>query len=114
MVAGRVSIRIATGKGTHTDVQQRWIAVRIRCGVRGQVVVVGTAPLLRVGFSTNHLPQLTLYGNPGSSYLIEWKTNLLQSPWMPGWTVIMTNLSETFSRVGTNSPTEFYRGQKLD
>jgi hypothetical protein len=80
-------------------------------GLPGQVAVVSSAPLLEAGLSTNELRTLTLYGTPGTNYVIQWTTNLLRGPWTPGWSVTLTNISETFIGVGTEASTVFYRAK---
>ena len=53
---------------------------------------------------------LTLYGQPSSNYLFEWKTNLLDVAWQTGWSWLMsnTNVWQTFEVPGTN-PAQFFR-----
>jgi len=53
---------------------------------------------------------LTLYGQPGSSYMTQWKTNLSGSlHWQNGWLAPLTNEAATFSGFGTNGPVLYYR-----
>jgi hypothetical protein len=79
-------------------------------GLPGEVAVVSTAPLLEAGL-VNQSRLLTLYGSPGANYVIEWRTNLLQGSWRTGWSVTLTNVSETFNGVGTEGSTVFYRAR---
>jgi hypothetical protein len=51
---------------------------------------------------------LTLYGQPTLNYVFEWKTNLLDAAWQPGWSWVMTNLWQTLEVPGTN-PAQFFR-----
>ena len=80
-------------------------------GGAGRVVVVGPEPLLEAGLFTNRNVLLTLYGNPGSDYVFEWKTNLLDAAWQPGWSWVMTNLWQTLEVPGTN-PAQFFRARR--
>jgi N-acetylneuraminic acid mutarotase len=77
-------------------------------GGPGRVVVVGPEPLLEAGLGTNQSVLLTLYGLPGMIYTFEWKTNLLEANWVSGWSLEMTNLSQTFEVPATN-PAQFFR-----
>ncbi|HEX5400652.1 MAG TPA: Ig-like domain-containing protein [Verrucomicrobiae bacterium] len=62
----------------------------------GQVVVIGTEPLLEARLGTNAERQLVLYGNPGASYQIAYSTNLMRTNWASVWRVPMTNLFQEF------------------
>jgi hypothetical protein len=81
-------------------------------GLGGRVVVIGKEPLLEAALSTNAQRLLTLYGNPGSSYLVSDKTNLLGTNWLVGWRVPMTNLAETFG-LDAAHPMIFYRAAEF-
>ncbi len=82
-------------------------------GQPGRVVLIGSQPLLEAGLSAKNSRTLTLYGNPGSSYMIQWDTNTLGTSWAPGWRVPMTNIVEEFTGVGANAATEFYRAYQF-
>jgi hypothetical protein len=79
-------------------------------GQPGRVVVVGAEPLLEAAPSAGQNVWLTLYGQPNSNYLFEWKTNLLDGAWQTGWSTMMasTNLWQTLEVPATN-PAEFFR-----
>jgi hypothetical protein len=62
--------------------------------VSGHVIIVGTEPILEASLTTNFTPLLTLYGNPGSTYQLNYTTNLLSPNWKPGAIVALTNLSQ--------------------
>lgn len=81
-------------------------------GQPGRVVVVGKEPLLEAALATNAQRVLTLYGNPGSSYLVSDKTNLLGTNWLTGWRVPLTNLAETFG-LDAASAMIFYRAAEF-
>lgn len=81
-------------------------------GQPGRIVVVGTQPLLEAWLSTNSRRMLTLYGNPGASYLMNLNTNLASTNWSLAWRVPLTNLSETFEAGGA-LPQAFYRAKEF-
>ena len=62
-------------------------------GKKGKLVLIEGSPLLRAWRGTNSTPMLTLFGNPGITYLLISTTNL--SPpitWTPFISVTMTDL----------------------
>jgi hypothetical protein len=69
-------------------------------GQPGRVVAIGREPLLEATLGRNSARLLTLYGNPGSSYAIGYRTNYsgvaAGTNWLLGWRVPMTNLWQTF------------------
>jgi hypothetical protein len=77
-------------------------------GLPGRVVVIGPQPLLEAWLSTNQQRMLTLYGNPGASYEVDYSTNLSGVNWQYAWRVPMTNLFEAFAANGS-LPQVFYR-----
>ncbi len=81
-------------------------------GQPGRVVVIGPEPLLEFVRDTNGLPLLILYGKPGSSYTMEWRTNLMAGTWQFGWRVPLTNLFQDFG-VEANKPSQFYRAYEF-
>ena len=82
-------------------------AVGNSSGQPGRVVVIGPEPLLEAWMS-NSTRMMTLYGNPGSSYLTLFNTNLLKTNWYNGWRVPMTNLAEYYA-VNQTAPQIYYR-----
>ena len=50
-------------------------------GMAGTVTVVAAEPLLQAGTGTNATILLTLYGNPGSNYVIQSSTTLNSNDW---------------------------------
>ena len=77
-------------------------------GQPGRVVVIGSQPLLEAWLSTNAQRKLTLYGNPGAGYEVDYAANILGANWQCGWRVPMTNMSEVFS-ANASLPQVFYR-----
>ena len=75
----------------------------------GEVVVIGTNPLLRSGYSASQGRSLTLYANPGTNYEIQYATDL--SPpvsWQTLEDYQPTNMMQTVDLDSTN-PVVFYR-----
>jgi hypothetical protein len=81
-------------------------------GYPGRVVVVGPEPLLEANWGVDRQPLLRLYGKPGSSYAVEWRTNLMGATWQFGWRLPMTNLFQDFG-IGATSPRQFYRAYEF-
>jgi RHS repeat-associated protein len=77
-------------------------------GQAGRVVVIGSQPLLEAWMATNATRMLTLYGNPGASYQMAFRTNLTTAGWQNGWRAPMTNLYEYFTANQT-APQIFYK-----
>jgi hypothetical protein len=78
----------------------------------GRVVVVGSQPLLEANIGNLGARTLTLYGKPGTNYVIETSSN----PANPGsWTTLTnrtpTSLQETLP-AGVGTPTIFYRARQ--
>jgi hypothetical protein len=75
----------------------------------GEVVVVGTNPLLRPHVDQNQSRTLTLYANPGSNYQLQYTTGL-SSP--NGWQALQDyhpdNVQQTINLDSVN-PVAFYR-----
>jgi len=77
-------------------------------GQPGRVVDIGREPLLEAWRGTNLQRMLTLYGNPGATYALGYRTNILGTNWLFAWHTPMTNLSEIFP-AATTAPQLFYR-----
>jgi hypothetical protein len=84
-------------------------------GQSGRMVIIGREPLLEATLSAGSQRQLTLYGNPNSSYAIGSRTNLTGLALQPGatnwpvaWRVPMTNLWQTFAP-DQNPPQLYYQ-----
>ena len=81
-------------------------------GMSGTVTVVAVEPLLQAGPTrTNSTIVLTLYGNPGSNYVIQSSTTLNSNDWQ---TAISTTPGGVASQIsvgtaGTNAPVRFFR-----
>ncbi|SPE54317.1 hypothetical protein SBV1_1800001 [Verrucomicrobia bacterium] len=84
-------------------------------GEPGQVVVLGIAPLLQANQGTNSTLVFTLYGIPGSNYVIQSATNLRPPvTWQPAYLFTMTNLSQIFPLNGATNrpPAQFFRAYR--
>jgi hypothetical protein len=74
----------------------------------GRVFVIGREPLLDAWLGTSFSRKLALYGNPGSSYELDFTANLLGGNWQFGWRLPMTNTFESFDANGA-LPQVLYR-----
>jgi hypothetical protein len=78
----------------------------------GEVVVIGTNPLLLPGYSPNTGRVLTIYANPGVNYEIECTTDLASAnSWQLLENYQPTNIVESVNLDSAN-PTAFYRLQQ--
>jgi len=80
-------------------------------GLPGRIVLIGPEPLLQGWTPGPTNAVLEIYGNPGSNYLMSYSTNLPPTTWLPGWSILMTNLWETFE-INAGHPQMFYRAQQ--
>lgn len=79
----------------------------------GEVVVVGANPLLQSQASAVQSRALTLFGNPGANYQIQFTTNLMPPVvWTPLLNHQQSNLSD-FVNLDDSQPTIYYRLQQL-
>jgi hypothetical protein len=102
-----VPITIQNIQGTKSD----GTLVGNTFGIGGRVVVIGSQPLLEAWMATNHR-MLTVYGNPGSSYLTLFNTNLLTTNWLAGWRIPQTNLAQVYE-ANEQLPQVFYRAMQF-
>jgi hypothetical protein len=80
-------------------------------GVSGQVVVVAAEPLLQAGMGTNSTFVLTLYGIPGSNYVIQSSSDLNGNQWQLDTSMTLSNVATPIfvGGVSSNPPVQFYR-----
>jgi hypothetical protein len=80
--------------------------------LNGRVFVIGKEPLLDAWLEPDFSRKLTVYGKPGSSYEIDFTTNLLGGHWQYGWHWPMTN---TFMAFDANDALRqvFYRAEEF-
>jgi hypothetical protein len=77
-------------------------------GQSTRLVIISLTPLLEASLTANRARLLTLYGNPGASYEVDYTTNLLGAKWQYAWRVPMTNFYEVFA-ANAALPQVFYR-----
>ena len=101
--ANAVSSVTATDATGHT--------VPRRFGNSGDVVLVGTQPLVRSIPQSNGVPNLALYGAAGKSFQIQSAANPLSSSWTALLTsgTLGTNLTQVFTNVPASSSSAYYR-----
>jgi hypothetical protein len=80
-------------------------------GGGGQVAVLAAEPLLQAGVGTNATFILTLYGIPGSNYVIQSSSDLGGNQWQSGTSMILSNVVNPIyvGGGGSNPPVQFYR-----
>jgi hypothetical protein len=80
-------------------------------GGSGQVILVAAEPLLQAGMGTNSTFVLTLYGIPGSNYVIQSASGLRGNLWQSNMSLILSNVVTPVYIGGgsTNPPIQFYR-----
>jgi hypothetical protein len=81
-------------------------------GMSGTVTVVAVEPLLLAApASTNSTIMLTLYGNPGSNYVIQSSTTLNSNDWHPAMSTTPAGVAIQINvgTGGTNAPVRFFR-----
>jgi hypothetical protein len=79
----------------------------------GQLVVVAAEPLLQAGRQTNAAFALTLYGLPGSNYIIQSAADL-SGNWQSNLSLTITGIVNAIPVGGpsSNPPVQFYRAYK--
>jgi len=78
----------------------------------GQVAVVNNVPLLAAGLANDNSPALTVYGQVGTKYQIQYSTNFNNSGiWSALLSYTQTNISQTFAPSPRN-PSVLYRVQQ--
>jgi hypothetical protein len=78
----------------------------------GVLTLVGEEPLLQADLGLDNRRLLTLYGNPGSTYLLQTTETVAPPNWTTTATLSLTSLYETFELPGTEGWTLFYRVQQ--
>jgi hypothetical protein len=103
-----VPLTIVNIQGTKSDGSR----VGNTFGIGGQVVMIGSQPLLQSWLGSNSQRMLTIYGNPGASYQTWFNTNLLTTNWLAGWRIPQTNLSQVYE-ADEQFPQVFYRAMQF-
>jgi uncharacterized repeat protein (TIGR03803 family) len=82
-------------------------------GQAGRLALIEGQPLLGGRLEINLLqsvPQITLYGNPGTNYFIQYTTNLVPPIlWTTFTNYTLSGILTNFYQVSTNDPMEFFR-----
>jgi hypothetical protein len=78
-------------------------------GASGQVTVIAAEPLLQAAVVTNSAIVLTLYGNPGSNYVIQSASSLTGSRWQSIMSMMQNNVSSQFNIDTSNAPAQYFR-----
>ena len=79
----------------------------------GQVMVVAAEPLLQAALGANSTRVLTLYGNPGSNYVIQSAPDLSGNHWQPSTSFVQSNVVQVLvGSGGSNPPVQFYRAYR--
>jgi hypothetical protein len=76
----------------------------------GQITVIGLRPLLASALAGNSMITLTLFGNPGSNYVVASSTNLASTNWQTGSNVLLTNLQQNIT-IPATAPHMYFRLQ---
>jgi len=77
-------------------------------GEDGELALIAVQPLL--GGNVAMPPTLTLYGNPGTNYFIQYTTNLLPPvAWTTFTNLAMIGLQTNFSQASSSDNEEFFR-----
>jgi hypothetical protein len=105
--SGLVPLTLTNVHGTRSN----GVQVGSSAGVAGQVAVVAAEPLLQVGIGTNSTFVLTLYGIPGSNYMIQSSSDLSGNNWQSNMNLILSNVVNPIFVGGgsSNPPVQFYR-----
>jgi hypothetical protein len=82
-------------------------------GTPGQLILVTSQPLLQAGVASNSVFEITLYGTPGSNYVIQ-SASSLKGNWQSNLSVTITNVVNSIIVGGptSNAPMQFYRAYK--
>ena len=75
----------------------------------GRVIVIGNEAILQAD-STNEQRVMQLYGKAGTSYQVEYTSDL--NSWTPGSTVALTNLSTSVILASVTNEVIFYRARQ--
>jgi len=78
-------------------------------GAPGLVTIVAAEPLLQPATTANSGFVLTLYGNPGSNYVLQSSTSLLGGGWQAVMSMTQTNVALQLNINTSNAPALFYR-----
>jgi len=83
--------------------------VTIPSGFGGRVIVVGAEPVLDLAAGL----ALTLYGHPGASYELQYRTDLLAAPWLDLSRLTLVSRAVRVTNLFTSPPMNFYRAYEI-
>jgi hypothetical protein len=78
-------------------------------GDAGRVTLIAGQPLLEAARGTNHTTVVTLYGNPGTNYGIQYTTNLFPEVWTALTNLTLTNAVQFVYPGRATNRMEFFR-----
>jgi len=73
------------------------------------VTLIAGQPLLEAARGTNHTTVVTLYGNPGTNYGIQYTTNLFPEVWTALTNLTLTNAVQFVYPGRATNRMEFFR-----
>ena len=82
-------------------------------GDTSQVVVIGREPLLQAGVANPQARTFILYGNPGATYSLQYRTNFTTSVWTEFRRLAVTNLVTQVSSLPNGGWSTFYRAVEI-
>jgi hypothetical protein len=103
--SGFVTLVMTNMQGTEPD----GVLAGNPSGTPGLVTVVAAEPLLQAAIVTNSAIVLTLYGNPGSNYVIQSATSLISNDWQSLMSTTQSNVASQFNVNTSNAPALFFR-----
>ncbi len=103
--SGFISLVVTNMQGTETN----GVLLGGESGIPGTITVVAAEPLMQATASGGSTATLTLYGNPGSNYVIQSISSLRSSTWQTVLSGVQGNLSFQVNVNTSNAPVQFYR-----
>jgi hypothetical protein len=82
-------------------------------GTSGLVTLVAVQPLLQATPGSNSGILLTLYGNPGSNYVIQSASSLLGNNWQSIMSMMQSNVTLQINVNNSNGPAQFFRAYQM-
>jgi hypothetical protein len=105
--SGFVTLAMTNMQGTETN----GALAGASTAAPGTVTLVAAEPLMLAATCTNAVVMLTIYGNPGTNYVIQSSTSLSGSDWQTAICAMQTNIACQINvgTGGTNPPARFFR-----
>ncbi len=110
--SGIVPLRVLEGSASRLDGAA---ALAASPGPEGKIVVIGREPFLEASLAADGTQGLTLYGHPGTTYVIEYTTDIAADVWhrLPG-RILLNSVSSPVRDLPQNLPKVFYRAAEYD